>query len=79
MPGPQNGQTDFASGVDVGVEPRAASIGGFGVYLGRFARVFGAEVDGEFEEAVLVGGAVRTDDEGSDMADVFFLASDGDG
>lgn len=79
MPCSQDGQTDLASCVYIRVESCSSAICSFCFNLGRFAGVFAAEDDIELEEAVFIRRAVRTDDEGADMANIFFLASNCDG
>jgi len=75
MPSTQDGETDFSTCIDIGVEPCSSCICSFCFDFRGSAWVFHAELNGELEEAEFVGSAMRTDDQGFEMAHVAFLAS----
>jgi hypothetical protein len=79
MPCSEDGQTDLALCIDIRVESTSATICGLCIDFGRLAGVVGTEADREFEEAVLVGGLRRTDDQSLDLSDIGFLTRNRDG
>lgn len=78
-PCPEYTQAHLALSIDVGVEARAAAIGGDAFDVRALQRVVFGELDIEFEEAKLVWCVWWADDQGAQAADVGVTAGDGEG